>query len=559
MATTDSQDGVPSMTRYNTDSFLETPYPNHLIHGISLAILLVSILATSGLLFYVVIQRRFNTSSQRLVLYLGIVDLALNITHLIDHSYTLASHQLLPTQSCITIGSLLQFWITLQQLLIITMAMETVLVCYLKRTSTFGPYDCYLWLLLLPMAGSLAIVGGLFGFYGSAGAWCYTNTNSHYSLSINGWLHLALPLCTMLIVMTAYCWACQRSLLCCSPSNTRSNQAVPHITEPCCWHSSVRSNSISSNSAVESRRPRSMVDPLEQHTASFVIEPWYTRLNTMLLQQVTSLAHAVIKSPSHHSRSIRQSFDNKPVYSQRSSEKSLGHDQWERPIRPLTAFQHKRFSFASSLSQTPSATKHDTTITKTSSSQTNRTSALVKEWTTPSGLGPATSFSDTKPEVKEDKDGKDPVSATPIVHSASSQSMAILEEVILNDPTELPSSSSSTSLPTSTLFAEWTSSLINQAYLLTLIIIWLSILIYIAYATFYEDYLTAQLCALTLFSISGLIHTIIYGWHERNCRSRSTTPLTSSPHMLWRHDTHSNRIVPGWKDSPVASAVDTRH
>ncbi|KAI9599174.1 hypothetical protein BDF19DRAFT_117440 [Syncephalis fuscata] len=84
----DDQDGLPVMAQYNATPSLNKAYPNYGIHGTAIVITSASLLATCGLLFYISMRRLYKTPSQRLILYLSIIDIAVNLTHFIG-KYTI--------------------------------------------------------------------------------------------------------------------------------------------------------------------------------------------------------------------------------------------------------------------------------------------------------------------------------------------------------------------------------------------------------------------------------------------------------------------------------------
>ncbi|KAI9599175.1 hypothetical protein BDF19DRAFT_430323 [Syncephalis fuscata] len=536
----------------------------------------------------------------------------------------------MPFASCATIGGILQFWISLQQLLILAMASEFILTTYLGRPITFGFYDLHLLLPLILIASLITLIGELFGFYGSAGAWCYTATGSFYNQAASGWLHFAIPLCTMLSVTISYCWTARishsysRQRL--AQHNDPSHLFTAANTEQQHRPSSTRS-SISSANGVESIHCYLSAQTIEQRTASSMATPWYIQLK-LATEQLINCPRTTLK-PQPRSQRLKRTISVSPTpppsplppspsLSSSSSEQlhfkqsKAMEEALEPPLRPLTAFRHKRFSFASSISQSPSITQSEQPVTPptTSPAQPKRLSALVREWTmlsipTASPSSPPIGITATPTAAEPTSEVKDGtlVNATTISilsSCPSNESMEILEEIILDPDPELPQtptapmptaapfdtdkthvhSLSINTLPgkhsmppsptkltrttrmhpntlTTTVLENWTPPLINKFYTWAFIIPWTPMLIYIAYLVFQHDHLTAQICALVLFNISGLLHSIMYGWCERHCRMKINTPLYSPPHMLWRHDTDSNRIVPGWKDGAVTTTATT--
>ena len=149
-------------------------YAFHLVHGLALVSLGVSIVFSAGVLFYMLFPwQRFTSRpiGERLVVYLALCDLMFSISHCLDHSYMVVTLDHPPDAVCTGFAFVLFELVLAQSLVVLFTAVNAMCLVVLEKRVPTGRGDWGLILYALGIPFLFAIAALLTGYLGPAGPW----------------------------------------------------------------------------------------------------------------------------------------------------------------------------------------------------------------------------------------------------------------------------------------------------------------------------------------------------------------------------------------------------
>lgn len=170
---------VTTDPRFSSSSRLPvTGYPGpifYILHITGISSLTISIIFSMGVMLRLLCPCQCDIwkhgIGERLAMYLAVCDLAWSVTHEMDHSYMIVTHDHPPDKVCAGFAFIMLWCMCAQAIIVTFTAFNAFVLVVREKHVNFGRYDWRLTVPCLLISFGLSMIPAVLNILGPTGAW----------------------------------------------------------------------------------------------------------------------------------------------------------------------------------------------------------------------------------------------------------------------------------------------------------------------------------------------------------------------------------------------------